>query len=116
MQADHPGDLLQLYTYWVALPPSSPLAPILPTPDDARLMALALLRLQDVYNLPAHQVLTSLDQMNHLLTNQVAEGDVGSGNVGLSFTSVLCMTLARWMFFGSCFKEYLGKDQNVFAC
>ena len=79
-------------------------------------MALALLRLQDVYNLPAHQVLTSLDQMNHLLTNQVAEGDVGSGNVGLSFTSVLCMTMARWMFFGICFEEYLGKDKKDYFC
>ena len=56
LQADHPGDLLQLYTYWVALAPSSPLAPMLPTRDDIRLMALALLRLQDVYDLPARQV------------------------------------------------------------
>ena len=69
LQADHPGDLLQLFTYWVELPPSSPLAAILPTPDDARLMALALLRLQDVYNLPAHQVLTSVEQMNQVLTS-----------------------------------------------
>ena len=71
LQADHPGDLLQLYTYWVTLPPSSPLAPILPTPDDAHLMALALLRLQDVYNLPAHQVLTLVDQKSGVNMNQV---------------------------------------------
>ena len=56
VQADHPGDLLQLFTYWEELPPSSFLAPWLPSAHDVRLMALALLRLQDVYNLPTCQV------------------------------------------------------------
>ena len=68
LQANHPGDLLQLFTYWVTLPPSSPLTAMLPTQDDARLMALALLRLQDVYNLPANQVLTFVDHIDHVLT------------------------------------------------
>ena len=56
VQADHPGDLLQLFTYWAELSHSSFLAPWLPSAHDVRLMALALLRLQDVYNLPTCQV------------------------------------------------------------
>ena len=62
-------------------------------------------------------MLTSVYKMKQVLAfvdkiNQVAEGDVGSGKAGLSFSSSLCMTLARYLGKDLSWQRYLGKDQN----
>ena len=65
-------------------------------------------------------MLTSVYKMKQVLAfvdkiNQVAEGDVGSGNAGLSFSSSLCMTLARWIFWHE-LSQMSKIKMNVFAC